>query len=202
LISHGVNTHHKHIENLKLPGKNNFKALYMGNLDMPFIDWELLDRATQKFRSADFFFLGSSKKSDESGTIKNLLNRDNVFHIPPVESEYIMSYLKAADLLLLAYQHTYYEQYASPHKMLEYLWSGTSILATYMPDYLNLKEYLYIATSNNDWLDKFELNFLNKDEQHDIKQREFRQNYAKEYTYEHQLIRIEKAIQQIWKNNR
>lgn len=124
-----------------VPGVNSVKAFYLGNLSMKYIDWEILLEAANEHTGIDFVFIGPEGKSNltegeiESASKKQIKMLPNVFFCPPVHAHHIPQLLKKADLLLIAYQEKYHKDQASPHKMLEYLASGKTIIATYTEEF-------------------------------------------------------------------
>ena len=140
-----------------MPGENSLKALYVGNLSMKYIDWNILLQATKEYPSIDFVFIGPdgksnlSQQSNESSVKEELKKCANAYFNPPVESHEIPPILKRADFLLIAYQEEYHKDQAAPHKMLEYLASGKTVVATYTEEFDDegWKPQLRMCKSNN-----------------------------------------------------
>lgn len=146
LLGHGYRTRSMVSEELSfiVPGNNTTKAFYVGNLSMAYIDWEILLESANKHKHIDFIFIGPDGASNLTNTnlkktepyakiqIKNL---ENVYFCDPVDSRMIPQLLDKADYLLIAYQERYHKDQAAPHKMMEYLASGKTIIATYTEEF-------------------------------------------------------------------
>lgn len=125
-----------------LPGKNREKALYVGNLSMKYIDWDLLLTSAKTHSHIDFVFVGPDGKSNLSQNValnrqskNSLKNLPNVYFCAPIKAREIPDLLKKVNYLLIAYLEEYHKDQAAPHKMLEYLASGKTIVATYTEEF-------------------------------------------------------------------
>ncbi|MEM8894003.1 MAG: glycosyltransferase, partial [Bacteroidota bacterium] len=142
-----------------IPGKNLKKALYVGNLSMRYIDWDLLERSANAFPEVDFVFVGPEGRSNlSSGRDKAKLNRDrlrqldNVYFLGPINALDIPQVLGLADILLIAYQEAHHKDQAAPHKIVEYLASGRAIAATFTEEFVDAAPNLFMSRSNEDFL--------------------------------------------------
>lgn len=142
LITHGVQDFH-YITKTALPGRNTIKALYTGNLLMKHIRWDIIRKCVEQNPHVDFIFYGAgeNKETVALGTLQN------AYFPGPVPSEQVPSLLSSADLLLLAYDSSYENTYASPHKMMEYLASGKIICSTPLKEYKDLDDKAIIKMS-------------------------------------------------------
>jgi hypothetical protein len=141
-INHGFNAVTS-VQRKTLPGKSNVKALYSGNLSMPFMDWSLINRIVADHAEVDFIFIGPAandfSEDEPQHTFKRkVFSADNVFSIGRVDADVLPSYLASADILLVSYQEKYRDDQANPHKIMEYLGSGKIILATSTDEYNHL----------------------------------------------------------------
>lgn len=140
-----------------MPGTNKNKALYVGNLSMKYIDWQILLESAKAYPELDFIFVGPDGNSNLSRQqIRNeykeaLKALPNAFFCPPIHSKYISQLLQYADILLIAYQEKYHKDQAAPHKMVEYLASGKPIVATYTGEYEHHDERLFMSIKNADY---------------------------------------------------
>lgn len=147
VISHGLNEDaFTLIKNIPLPGINKIKALYMGNLHMPYIDWELCKKISDENLNVDFIFIGNL--NGRLSHIDDVFSKKNVFHIHQINAEQIPSFLNSADILMNLYMEEYYSTFASPHKILEYLASGKAIISLTLQEYSNLDKDLIIISEN------------------------------------------------------
>jgi len=197
-INHGFNEVKINPQNLSLPGSNRIKAIYAGNLDMPYLDWELLFRVVEKHKAIDFIFIGPNGEMDNSfnNYKSKSLQQSNVFSIGKINSNQLGNYYTRADMLLISYQGQYHNDQANPHKMMEYLGAGKVIIATYTNEFKDLMDENLIAMSinNQNYLDKFSevtsnLSFWNNESLVQM-----RKSYALNNTYNKQIERIEEKL--------
>jgi glycosyltransferase involved in cell wall biosynthesis len=194
-INHGLNTNFDLCE-VDLPGENNLKALYFGNLAMAYLDWEIVNKAAINSTDVDFIFIGSNGGNFDLHTNpmhlakQKLAEYDNVYFLSPVASNQLMAYMNAGDINLIVYQQKFHKDQANPHKMMEYLYSGKPIVATFTEVCGQYSDLIQMSKSNVDWPDLFARSV------HDIKKLNSRQlsdrrkKLALENTYELQLKRI------------
>jgi hypothetical protein len=184
-----------------LPGKSKIKALYTGNLAIPFIDWVLLDKVVMENPEVDFIFVGPNAEifnqdSEQNQAKKNVLKCDNAFFVGRMNSNELIKYQRSADILLVVYQEKYHNNQANPHKMMEYLGSGKLVVATFTAEYKDLHERKIILMSmrNSELLLLFkkslrELSTWNGEEKQAV-----RRNFALDNAYDKQISRIEEII--------
>ena len=195
LVRHGVAIHPGNQKKVILPGTAKLKAMYTGSLDMQFINWNLLVKASKKFKEIDFIILGKDTGFHNSINKRKFLQLENVYLMDPVPSEELNGYLSEADILLLAYELEYYKNYATPHKLMEYLASGKPIVASLTKDYLDNSELLYMGSNDVEWLDLLKKVIKNLEECSSPKIRNQRRMFALENTYDKQIQRIENLLQ-------
>jgi hypothetical protein len=198
-INHGYNEVHQKRQ-ASLPGVNAVKAIYSGNLDIPYLDWEVMYRLVKENSDVDFIFLGPGYerpgRSDSAILFKPLLaSFANVYLIGKVASDLIPGYLESADILLICYQEQYHDDQASnPHKLMEYLGSGRVVVATFTKEFQLHRDIMVMANQNS------ELPVLFKEVINDLGSYNLRElsdkriAVAKENTYDKQIDRIEKII--------
>ncbi len=194
LIRHGLAVSTGDIESTVLPGLHKVKALYVGNLYMPYIDWECFCRAATKYEAIDFIFLGSNQHLIKKHWLTTLRNHSNIHFVSAVPSHNIPAYLAGANILTLAYTPEYYKIYASPHKLMEYLYSGKPIVASFTPGYETHDNLVYMGRNQNEWLEKFSYVVENLAGCSADSLMKLRKHYALNNTYDKQLDRINKII--------
>lgn len=170
-------------------------ATYIGNLDSEYIDLELLKTIIERFPQIRFHLVGSYKKDND--TYQLLSKYANAIFIGYVSSANIQHYLNEADILFVCYKaDELREQLSSPHKFMEYLASGKTIVATYTDEYKDKRDLLVMADQQSEYSEKFaavvnNLSFYNSREN-----QEKRVAFAREHTYARQLERIHRLIRQ------
>ncbi|MDP1615543.1 MAG: hypothetical protein Q8L68_07075 [Methylococcales bacterium] len=193
-IHHGVSIP---LKNPPFNGENkcfeNYKinAVYVGNIDISYLDIALLLGLINQFSNVQFHFIGKYK---EDGELYNrCFDSKNITWWGQVASEIIPTILIHSDIQLLVYKvdsEWEMEQLASPHKVMEYLNSGKVTVATYTDEYKDKRHLLEMVDDSKDFFATFEkvindLPFYNSPE----KQAE-RVAFAQNNTYSKQLDTI------------
>src|SRR5690606_22199372 len=112
-----------------LPGVNKLKALYSGNLDIPYVDWNLFKEIVSSNPEIDFIVAGSWSDIGKQTEMKYF---SNFFNIGKLSSEELNEFYASGDILLLLYKADHFsEQVSNPHKMMGYLASGKMIVTTH-----------------------------------------------------------------------
>jgi len=198
-IHHGVNLSPKRVSLLKEQrdnfSKTNINATYIGNLSMLYLDVKLLKEVILSSPDVIFQFVGGY--NEETLLYKACKDIENIIWWGKVDSEYILEILSSSDIMLVAYQKEHYIDQASPHKIMEYLASGKTIVATYTDEYKDKEGLLEMSETKEEYLAKFEtviknLNFYNSP----FKQKA-RITFALEHSYEKQLNRIFSLVEKI-----
>ncbi len=198
-INHGLNIDYDDVQ-VKLPGTGKIKALYFGNLAMAYLDWEIIEQAVKSRPDVDFIFMGSNQENFDltlnpmhQSKLK-LLNVKNVYFLPKVPSRELLSYMNVADLLFVAYQQKFHRDQANPHKMMEYLYSGKPIVATFTEEYQQFHDLIQMSVNNTDWHKIFSDTVDKIDQLSDEQMMDKRRHIALENTYDDQLNRINDLI--------
>jgi hypothetical protein len=179
---------------LVLPGRNEAKTLYGGNIDIDYFDWDTFERVVDENLKVDFILAGPWKMKYKK---RQFLLKPNVYYLGVLEKDVLLHYYRLADILLLCYKAgDYKEQLANPHKMMEYLASGKMICTTFTEEYkfLSDKELISMSKGNNNFPDLYkdvfdDLEYWNADEK-----KALRKAFALKNTYGKQIKRIEKLI--------
>jgi glycosyltransferase involved in cell wall biosynthesis len=201
VIGHGTVSQDLPGKKISLPGSNKIKALYAGNLLIPYLNRPLILKLVQDYLSVDFIFCGSTGKgnlnpnpliSDESW-IAELQNHENVSLLGELNSDKLFNHLFAADILLCAYDHDRYpERIVNSHKILEYLMTGNTIVSTLLPAYPD--DLVHQCTNAEEFLHCFSEVLQSLESENSANLQSERREFAKKFTYENQLIRIEKIM--------
>lgn len=188
LIKHGVNIYENTETAIKLPGINHKKVLYFGNLAMPYLDWELFFKASMIFKEVDFVLLGSNHNNIPYSL------PSNVHLLESVDSKELIYYMHAADILILFYESTYSDEYAFPHKLMEYLSSGKPIVSTFLSNCSDEFQLINMSSNHEEWIDllRAQIDESVKEESFGLKEK--RMAFAFNNTYEKQIQRIENII--------
>lgn len=169
-------------------------AVYVGNLEIPYLDEQLLSKLPASFGNVQFHFVGGYDR--QSRLWRSTSGLSNITWWGKVESPLIPAILDRADVLLITYRAAEYpEQVASPHKVLEYLASGKTTVATFTAEYEDKERLLEMADSPEEFLLKFgevvdHLDYFNSRESCSR-----RIEFAQAHSYDAQLDRIVEHIE-------
>lgn len=194
---HAVASYNK----VKLPGNykqfintKGINAAYIGNLEMKYLDVELLVKVVKSFPQVTFHFVGTcTQKEDLYLSCEGL---DNVIWWGRVDSSAIPSILNNIDVLLLTYQEAHFQDQASPHKVMEYLASGKVTVASYTDEYKDKRHLLEMVDHNNDFIERFDTVINNLSGYNSPEKQKERKLFAQEHTYEKQLNKIVSYLKQ------
>ena len=169
-------------------------AVYIGNLDMLYLDAELLADVARQFPEVHFHFVGGY---NEKGKLWNLASSlSNITWWGKVDHSMIPAILDHVDILLVTYQAERYKDQASPHKFMEYFASGKCIVSTYTDEYKDKRYLLEMVDDNREYLELFEqvldnLSYYNSKDR--LKQRK---EFAADHSYIKQLDKIVNLLMQ------
>ena len=189
-INHGYSEFDAQERAIDILGNNGIKAIYAGNLDIKYLDYDLLQELVASFPNVDFIFIGSYAENNPL----NLSDYPNLFLTGKITPSSLSFMYAKADVLLVAYLAQAYEkQLANPHKIMEYLGSGKTVVATKTVEYAD-SPLIEMADSRTEFLEKFR-NVISKLEVfNDEKKQRARKAFALANTYQHQINRIEQII--------
>ena len=166
-------------------------AVYIGNLDIAYLDQTLLFRLIHSHPDVQFHLVGGYQE----GTVlrQQLKGYPHVHWWGRVSSSLIPRILERVDLQLVCYQAEHHADQSSPHKFMEYLASGRTIVATYTAEYADHAGLLAMceAGSNSGYLSLFQSVLNNLNEWNSPERMAARQAFAADQTYARQLQRIE-----------
>lgn len=166
-------------------------AVYIGNLDIGYLDTDLLVRLVRRFAAVRFHFVGNY--SEGGALYERCRDVENVTWWGTVPSAQIQGILSRCDLQLLTYRvenDWEKEQMASPHKVMEYLAAGKVIVATYTDEYKDKPGLLEMAKDADEYIKKFDEVVSNLDDYNSVTKQEKRIAFAQDNTYPKQLDRI------------
>lgn len=178
-------------ERLDLPGVH---AAYIGNLDMAYLDQNLLVDVIRGHPDVHFHLVGGYKP--DSMLRELLASCRHVHWWGKVPSSLILVILDRVDLLMVCYQAQHHDDQASPHKFMEYLASGRTIVATFTAEYQNHSQLLAMSApgGNEGYLPLFQNVLANLDDWNSAPRIAARQAFAADHSYSRQLQRIENYL--------
>lgn len=182
-INHGLALHEP--EKFSLD-KDRFSIGYSGNIDKPYLDWNLITETIETFADVNFYFAGPMK--DNHG----LQNCENVKYLGVLSKPQLTWFHSHMDILIIPNLSSLYpEQLSNSHKLLEYLYSGNAVLTTQMQEYTE-SPLLFMSRNSQEWLEIIKRLLEGGDTNQDMKDQ--RIQFALNNTYIKQIKRIERII--------
>jgi hypothetical protein len=192
-IGHGYNEILSKMDRFKLNGLNTVQCGYAGNLDIKYINWDLVEKLVNSYENVDFNFAG---KWETKNNYSNLLRKSNFHYYGMLAADKLPIFYEEMDILILVYLNKRYpKQLANPHKMMEYLASGKMIFATWTEEYSHLSdEYVKLVVNESAFESEFKvvvdsLHYWNSDSLQNK-----RKEFVKDMSYQRQLKKIEELI--------
>ncbi len=199
-IHHGYNEsallikNNIYVDKVEKSFSNKINAIYIGNMNIKYLDFDLLNTLVSRYQNINFHFIGGY--FDHNELFQKTKNFKNVIWWGKVDSSNLVNFLENADICLLAYKVSQYkEQLASPHKIMEYLSSGKVTVATYTDEYKDKRYLLEMVDDSKEYISKFEKVVNNLDFYNSKDKQKKRIAFAKEHSYDNQLQKISDLIQ-------
>lgn len=209
--SHSYFVHHGYatppVSNAKLSSCiQPIRALYIGNLLIPFINWQWINSLVKSQPEVHFFFAGSYGKSNLSNAINEsalaevmMLKKEmNVTFLGEKLPAEIYAFMNEADILFASYNaHEFPEILANSHKIMGYLGSGKPVVCHVIGEYLKNADLLFMAKTEAEYLRLFDHVKKNLTEVSNEVNAGKRIAFAKQNTYLHHLDYIDQLITSI-----
>lgn len=201
LVKVNPNAHFIHHGYTKYPIVGNLlesdrpKIVYAGNLTIAYLDQSRLLSLVRNNSEYDFHFIGDRGNSNlsmgrTSEFLSELESLDNVILHDAVNPELLASYYASADALLICYNPIYREQISNPHKAMEYLGSGKPILSTWLEEYAEHQDLIFMTDDLTGYTEGLK-QLLKED---DLDKQEKRKAFARNNTYLKQIEKIENLL--------
>lgn len=153
-IRHGVDVEHFAAPCDSMPadfpsnGKKTFT--YWGSIDYKKVDYDLLKFLSEKNRDYNILLIG--RVFDFK--VEDFRSCGNVFFVGEKSYAELPRYAAFSDGFLIPWDSgDEMNRNASPIKLREYLSTGKPVVATYIPEFDEFKEYIYISSNNGEFLD-------------------------------------------------
>jgi len=143
LLTHGVDAEHFNI-GPKIDSEKKV-VCYFGLFDQR-TNLLILEHIALKFPHVELRIIGECLVD-----VSFFQQFENVTFVSKVKYEDLPGKIGDVDVFLLPYKVDEFTKFINPLKLKEYLATGRPVLATSLPEVLNLKEYLYIAETENDF---------------------------------------------------
>ena len=192
-INHGFIEYPTDSYDFGTPGKN---VVYAGNLAARHLDVQRVARLLDTYKDVNFHFFGDDGTGNLaqgrvlSPLVQQLQERPNAHVRGVVSPRELASIYLAADVLLLFYDPFDGVILWNTHKMMEYLGSGTPILATRTRAYDDIADILRMHDDLDDYISA--LGSLLEGEPEGLSER--RVQYARDNIYSSQLRKIEELL--------
>jgi len=176
--------------------KERSHGVYVGNLNIKYIDWEAIFMLAYERSDIDFYFYGplDEKYHLENVYYYKVLELNNVIFKGVIPSDEVKEVLAKASFCLVCYLYKEFgRQLDNSHKIMQYLGSGKPIFSSYTYEYRN-KNLLCMYNDTTDLITKFN-RFISDDSDYFKETRvSERLKYASENTYAMQIVKIESII--------
>jgi hypothetical protein len=188
LIHHGSSNSSLTFNYNSFSNNSRTRAIYLGNLEMEYIDVNLFHNLVISNPDIEFVLVGPYKVN---GRLHKYLNRfSNVVWVGKISESEIPFYLNSADLFLVIYAEKFHRYQSSPHKFMEYFAAGKIIVSTYTDEYLDKKGLLCMADDNNQFEALFKHVILNLDYFNSMDKIIQRKKFAMDNSYSNQFNKI------------
>ncbi|MCS5704703.1 glycosyltransferase [Synechococcus sp. FGCU-3] len=170
-------------------------AMYVGNLEMAYLDRELIADIAKTNHHVCFHLVGGYCRD---GRLFQLLEgASNVVWWGKVDHGLIPSLLSKADILMVCYQAKHHIDQANPHKLMEYLASGKLVVATYTEEYAHVSHLFAMSGpgSNAGYPELFFHAINHIDLLNSVERQAARKDYANTHSYLNQINRVKDFIQ-------
>lgn len=172
-------------------GVDTIHVIYIGNLDIQYLDTDILQELVRKKRRQKLLFHLIGSYNLRGSLFQALGKEKNTCWWGNVDSSIIPSILQTADLLLVVYKaDNFKEQLASPHKFMEYFSSGKCIVSTYTDEYKDKRHLLEMVDDNDEYIERFEYAIENLKAVNSTERMQERVLFSQKHTYQKQLAAI------------
>lgn len=149
LINHGLGKEFVSVaqDQTSAESRQRKKIGYVGNLQIPYLDRDLLRKVIYACPEVDFHFIGPYESGQSSlgngdkearSFIKYLQASSNVVLMGPMGTEELAGYMKQLDAFLICYSSNIQGyDLSNTHKMLEYLSTGKPVISTPIKAYVD-----------------------------------------------------------------
>lgn len=173
--------------------RSGLNAMLIGNLEIAYLDVELLADLVRDAPEVQFHFVGNY--SAGKGLHGTLGAAENAVFWGAQPAERLPELLACADILLVAYYADgHLQQLANPHKIMEYLAAGCVVLATRTLEYEEHTGLVEIADGRASYRERFRSLVADIDIWNQPALVRRRQAYANDHTYARQVDRIAHAL--------
>jgi hypothetical protein len=149
----------------------------------------------------EFNFIGPYDKSNLSKSntfskeIDHLKLYSNTFFHGPLKQEFLIDQLFHMDIFLNLYREDENPaSKANPHKMLEFLSTGKTVLSYYMEEYEDKQNLLVMTKNKKEIPQLFNTIIKNIDTYNNPKKMQRRRNYALQNSYEKKIMQIDSLL--------
>lgn len=164
-------------------------AMYVGNLDIAYLDVPLMVQVIGAHPDVTFHLVGGYH---EAGALFQALGKaSNLRWWGRRPAAEIPNLLAQADILMLTYlAQQFRDQLASPHKVMEYLAAGPVCVATWTDEYANRRDLLEMVETASEYSARFAAVLADLPKYNSAAARAHRMAFAQDHTYRAQVDRI------------
>ena len=138
-----------------------------------------------------------SRKNPTNEFKQSTLALNNRYVLGQIKASDVQSILAAADILLVCYQESAFDDQANPHKLMEYLGSGKVVVATNTLEFLGLRDMIAMAERNSEMPHLFRQVAENIENYNSDLMSIKRKDFAFANSYDNQIKRIESYLSKL-----
>lgn len=153
----------------------------------PWIDWSLVEELAARNPAVSFVFIGPTIAMKT----EDLPKQKNIYFLGHKPYGELPAYAVNFDVCIFPFKKTRMTSYVNPVKIYEYLAMGKPVVATDLPEVMDMLPHIYAAEN----IEKFQSNLLKCLTQSDNHLIEARKSFARENTWEKRVRQIRKIIQ-------
>lgn len=172
-------------------------CIYIGNLTIPYLDWETVFSIVEENDEVKFEFIGSRSgnlSEDQLSFMRQVEAQPNACFFDKVSPDKVSERIRKADFCLMVYDFAKYpEQLQNPHKLMQYLGSGKPVFSSFTHEFQNT-DVLYMFTDKTTASSEFKKFIADEKGLFTEAEAVKRINFAMDNTYAKQIERIEQII--------
>lgn len=152
----------------------------------PWVDWQLIEELAVRNPSVSFVLIGPTIAMKT----ESLPKRPNIFFLGHKPYEQLPKYAVHFDVCMFPFKKTRMTSYVNPVKIYEYLALGKPVVATDLPEILELSPHIY-AAGNREEFHGYLVGCLNNYDNNSV---ESRKKFALENTWAERVKQIKRII--------
>lgn len=172
---------------------------YIGNLLSNYIDWDTLITLVMNYPQIEFYFIGPLRNSNlgnftAKNEVKIIQEQKNVFLLGEMNTKELAQKLPEFDFFIMLYKSDIEIALDNPHKVLEYLSTGKTVVMNYTEEYKDSQNLVEMVSDNSEFIERFDAVSKNLDLFNSIKRRQKRIEFSHSNSYKNKISKIEDIL--------